>query len=75
MKRPFPLYQESQVFRAAKKNILDKLIDRQIDDDYETDEELVEHHKQMCLKELKVRIGQFINGDALDLCRNIRNEF
>lgn len=29
----------------------------------------------MCLDELKTRVEEFINGDALKLCRNVRNEF
>lgn len=53
----------------------EKLIEHKHDDDYNTEEEIVDDHVEMCLEELALRINEFLKGDPLKLCRNTRNEF
>lgn len=53
----------------------DNLIHHQNDDDCDTDEEIVDDHIDMCLQEIRTRIYEFLDGDALKLIRNIRGEF
>jgi hypothetical protein len=52
-----------------------KLIEHKQDDDYDTDQSVVDDHVEMCLQELRETIDNFVNGDPLKLCRNARNEF
>ena len=52
------------------------LIEHKQDDDYDTEDEVVEDHILMCLEELEYTIEAFVNGDnPLKLCRNARGEF
>lgn len=77
--KPFLLVNDKDVFKRSSKKQLDlskqKLIDHECDDDCDTDEEVITEHISECLKELKRAILEFIDGDALKLCRNARNEF
>jgi hypothetical protein len=78
MRKPFPLFKDSEIFRAGKKNshILGKLIEHKQDDDFDTDIEVVDDHVDMCFNELKETIEKFVIAeDPLKLCRNARNEF
>ena len=45
------------------------------DNDAETDEELIDIHIKECKKELTRAVNEFLNGDALKLIRNVREEF
>lgn len=57
MRRPFPLYNDRDIFRCGNKDCYEllgkKLIDHKQDDDYDTDEEVVDRHVDMCLQELE----------------------
>lgn len=53
----------------------ENLIYHEHDDDFDTDEDIVQDHIDMCLDELKTRINEFLDGEPLKLIRNIRNEF
>ena len=79
MRRPFPLYQDKDVFKTNNKECYDMLRNNLIvhkqDDDYDTDQDVVDDHVDMCLSELKETIENFVNGDPLKLCRNARGEF
>jgi hypothetical protein len=78
MKRSFPLYDEKDLFVCSSKKIykeLTNLIEHKHDDDCDTDEEIVDDHVDLCLDELKLRINEFLNGNPLELIRNIREEF
>ena len=52
-----------------------QLKDRKHDDDYATDEDIVKDHRSYLLKEVKETIKEFLVGDPLVLCRNVRDEF
>lgn len=79
IKRAFPLYDDRDIFKTKNKELYEtlrsNLIDHKQDDDYDTDEEVVIDHIDMCLEELKETIETFILGDPLKLCRNARGEF
>lgn len=79
LKRPFPLYNDRDIFVTTKKECFDllttKLIEHKQDDDYDTDIDVVDDHVEMCLQELKETIETFVLGDPLKLCRNARGEF
>jgi hypothetical protein len=54
MKKEFRLYDDSEVFRDPKGIVREKkLIEHQVDDDFDTDEETVEAMKKKCHKELR----------------------
>lgn len=79
MRRPFPLYEDREIFKTSNKAIYNKLnknlIEHKKDDDYDTDLDVVDDHVDMCLEELRETIENFVNGDPLKLCRNARGEF
>ena len=79
MRRPFPLYEDRQIFKTSNKACYDllkkNLIEHKQDDDYDTDLDVVDDHVDMCLEELRETIDNFVNGDPLKLCRNARGEF
>lgn len=51
------------------------MIHHDIDNDCDTDEEMVAEHVKSCLAELKEKINEVINGDVLKLIRNVREEY
>jgi hypothetical protein len=79
MRRAFPLYHDRDIFKTSSKEcyemLTSNLIEHKRDDDYDTDIDVVDDHVDMCLKELKETIENFILGDPLKLCRNARGEF
>ena len=79
MRKPFRLYNDRAIFNCKSKEIgkmlEQNLIEHKQDDDVDSEAEIVEKHIEMCKDELKTRIQEFLDGDALKLCRNIRNEF
>ena len=80
MRRPFPLYNDGDIFKCTSKEIQDalnkNLIAHDKDDDYDTPIETVDDHVEMCLAELKEDIERYVaTDDPLKLCRNARGEF
>ena len=79
MKKPFPLCRDRDVFKFATKSafrMLEKnLIEHKNDDDLDTDEEIVDEHIDLCHKQLKDAIDEFLSGEPLKLVRNIRGHF
>lgn len=51
------------------------MIYHEVDNDCDTDEEMVEKHIKTCLQELQLRINEVVKGDLLSLVRNVREEF
>jgi hypothetical protein len=51
--KPFPLYNDRDIFKTSKKDRYDllttKLIEHKQDDDYDTDIDVVDDHVEMCL--------------------------
>lgn len=79
MKKPFPLYNDRDIFKFASKRgfemIEKNLIEHKHDDDCDTDEEIVDDHIDLCLGQLKDSINEFLKGEPLKLIRNIRGQF
>ena len=73
------MYHDRDIFKTSSKECYEmlttNLIEHKRDDDYDTDIDVVDDHVDMCLKELKETIENFILGDPLKLCRNARGEF
>ena len=78
MKKEFRLYKDSEIFRDKPdgSNLIreKKLIDHDVDDDFDTDEDSVEAMRARCKKELREAIRNFCTVDnPFELVRNIRD--
>jgi hypothetical protein len=77
MRKEFRLYEDCEVFREGRdgRNLVKemKLIEHEVDDDFDTDEETVEVMQARCKRELREAIKEFCRVDnPFELVRNIR---
>lgn len=79
IKKSFLLLDDHEVFKSAStamfKKVEKSLIHHDIDNDCDTDEEMVQDHIKSCMDELKERIKELLQGDVLKLIRNVRGEY
>lgn len=76
-KKHFPLFKESQLFEEDKRrevlqNVKLPEHGEKVDDDVDTDEDVVKYHKKACLKELRVTLKAYLNGNPFEQVRNLR---
>ena len=79
IKKSFLLFDDHVIFKSATSEMFKKveksLIHHDIDNDCDTDEEMVRDHIKCCKDELKERVNEIIKGDVLKLIRNVRGEY